>query len=201
MAWGTLVESATLTTDANFEAFNDGTNAIEIFLNPRERLSITVSIASEVGEVDDLEVQVLGGHRITSGNGLDAVTSSTVLDLNTTADAEADDYYMGMYFLMTTGGETADVREIVDFTSAADTVTLIRALSGTPTAAETYNIYHMRALSNFVVIAETTLTEERPQNDGIVVTGVPYVLVRARSTGATDAHIALLSYRLDGVSA
>lgn len=201
MAWATLVESELLTCDANFEAFIQGVNAIVISLNPRELLSMTFSIASEIGEADDLEIQILGGHQITDGNGLDAVTSDTVIDLNTTSDTEANDYYMGMYFNMTSGGETGDVREIADYTNSNDRVTLVRALTGQPTASETYAIYHMHTISQFIITAETTLTEDLPQNSGVTVIGYPFIIARARSTGGTDAHIALMSYRLDGVSA
>lgn len=201
MAWATFVSSELLTCDANFEAFDDGTNAIVITLNPHELLAMAFSIASEVGETDDLEIQILGGSRITTGNGLDAVTSATVMDLDTAADSEADDYYMGMYFLMTSGGEVADLREVSDYTNANDRITLARALSGTPSAAETYDIFHMSAIAQFLVIAETVLTEDLPQNATITVSGYEYIIARARATGATDAHAALMTYQKDGVSA
>ncbi len=200
MARSSVVESELLTCDANFEAFADATKAIIISPSPRELVSFTFSIASEVGEVDDLEIQILAGQLITTGNGLDAVTSATVMDLDTAADSEANDYYMGMYFNMTTGGELKDVREIADYTNSDDRITLARALSGTPSAAETYDIYHMSVMSQFIIIAEIDLTEDLPQNARIDVLGPAKLIARARSTGGTDAHIALMSYQLDGVS-
>ncbi|KKN79579.1 hypothetical protein LCGC14_0337830 [marine sediment metagenome] len=199
MAWGTATTSALLTTDANFEAFDDGTNAIVLSLNPRELVDLVFSIASEIGEADDLEIQILGGSRIINNGITGTITSDTVIDL-AAGDNEANDFYMGMYFLMTTGGEIKDVREIVDYVSSTDAATLVRALSGTPTITETYDIFHMRAIAQFIITAETVLTEDLPQNAGVTISGVPFVIARARSTGATDAHIALMTYRVDGVS-
>ena len=200
MAWS-HVTSAVLTCDANFEAFDDATNAIVLTPNPRELVNFTFSIASEVGETDDLEIQILGGQRITTGNALDAVTSATVMDLDTAADTQADDYYMGMYFLMTSGGEVKDVREIVDYTNSNDRTTLVRALSGTPSATETYDIFNLSVASQFIITAETTLTEDLPQKGGVLVVGYPFLIARARATGGTNAHLALMSYSMDGVSA
>ena len=199
MAWGSVTTSALLTCDANFEAFDDGTNAIVLSLNPRELVDLVFSIASEIGEADDLEIQILGGSRIINNGITGTITSDTVIDL-AAGDNEADDFYMGMYFLMTTGGEIKDVREIVDYVSSTDAATLVRALSGTPTITETYDIFHMRAIAQFIITAETTLTEDLPQNAGVTISGVPFVIARARATAGTDAHIALMTYRKDGVS-
>lgn len=199
MAWGTHTASALLTTDANFEAFNDGTNAIVLSPNPRELVSFNFSIASEVGETDDLEIQILGGQQLITNSATGTITSSSVIDF-AAGDNEANDYYMGMYFLMTSGGETADLREISDYVSATDAATLVRALSGTPTIGETYSVFHMHPISQFIITAETALTEDLPQNGGIQVVGYPRLIARARSTGATDAHVALMSYALDGVN-
>jgi len=201
MAWGTSTSSELLTCDANFEAFHDGTTAIVLSLNPRELVDLNFTIASEVGEVDDLEIQILGGSRVVNNSVTQTITSTTVLEM-ADADDEAADYYMGMYFLMTTGGEIMDVREISDMTTSAGTptVTLVRALSGTPTATETCDVFHMKPISQFIIPAETTLTEDLPQNGGVTVMGYPFVIARARSTGGTDAHIALMTYTKDGVS-
>lgn len=198
MVWASAAISALLTCDANFEAFDDGTNAIVIALNPRELVDIVNSIASQVGEADKLEIQILAGQRIINGNALAAVTDASNMQL-AAADNKADDYYMGMYFLMTSGGEVKDVREISNYVNSTDVITLARALSGTPTAAETYDIFHMRRISQFEITAETVLTEDLPQNGGDQVSGYPFVIVRARS-GAADAHIALMTYTKDGVS-
>lgn len=196
MAWDTFVSSEILTCDANFEAFDDGTNAIVISLDPRKWLDMNFTIASEVGEADDLEIQILGGNRVVNNtpNGLDAVTSSTVMDLETAADSEADDYYMGMYFLMTEGGEIKEVREISDYTNTNDRITLARALSAAPAVGENYDIFHMRAIAQFTITAETALTEDLPQNSGLLVVNFPFVIARARSTGGADAHKALMTY-------
>lgn len=201
MGFATVVESALLTTDANFEAFHDGTKAIIIVPTPREITHFTFSIASEVGETDDLEIQICGGNRITDGNGLEGTIGDTVMDLDTAADSEANDYYMGMLFNMTSGGELKDVREIADYTNSNDRMTLIRALTGTPSSGETYAIYHMAVLSQFLIIAETTLTEDLPQIAQIDVPAKPFLIARARSTGGTDAHIALMSFVGDQVDA
>lgn len=204
MAWDAAIASALLTCDANFEAFSDATKAIVITPNPREICSFSFSIASEVGEADDLEVQILGGHRLISGSAILASSTDTLIGL-AIGDTQADDYYMGMYLNMIQGGELKDVREIADYDKTGGTVedqcTLVRALSGTPSTAEQCSIYHMRAVSQFIITAETILTEDLPQNSGVNVMGYPFLIARARSTGGTNAHIALMSYALDGVSA
>ncbi len=202
MAWATFVSSELLTCDANFEAFHDGTDALVLTLNPRELMTMMFSIASEVGETDDLEIQILGGTRVVSGSVTQTITSTTVLEM-ADADDEAADYYMGMYFRMTTGGEVADVREISDMTTSGGTptVTLVRALSGTPTAGETCDVFHMAKISQFIITAETTLTEDLPQNATVTVQGYQYIIARARATSNNDAHIALMTYQKDGVNA
>ncbi len=204
MAWSTPISSALLTTDANFEAFHDSSDAIVITLNPRELLDLNFTIASQVGEADDLEIQVLGGNRVVDGSAVVANTTDTLIGI-AVADTELDDYYMGMYLGMTTGGETKDIREISDYDKTGGTTedqcTLVRALTGTPTVAETCSIYHMRAIAQFLITAETTLTEDLPQNSGVTVMGFPYIIVRARATAGVDAHIALMTYTKDQVSA
>ncbi len=70
MAWGTITESAYLTLDANFEFFTDGTDAIVLALNPRETASITFNVDA-AGTTDDLEIEILQGHILSTGNGLD----------------------------------------------------------------------------------------------------------------------------------
>lgn len=203
MAWATFVSSELLTTDANFEAFHDGTDAIVITLNPRELMHLTFTIASEVGEVDDLEIQILGGSRVVSASAILASSTDTLIGL-AIGDTEADDYYMGMYLNMTQGGETKDIREISDYDKTGGTVedqcTLVRALTGTPSTAEQCSIYHMGVISQFIITAETALTEDLPQNAVVSVMGFQYVIPRARATGGTDAHIALMTYTKDGVS-
>lgn len=204
MVWDGFISSELLTCDANFEAFHDGTIAILLQPNPRELLDKIFTIASEVGETDDLEIQVLGGNRVVSGSAILVNSTNTLIGL-AIGDTEADDYYRGMYLGMTQGGETKDIREIADYDKSGGTVedqcTLVRALSGTPATAEQCSIYHMRPISQFIITAETTLTEDLPQNSGLTVMGFPFIIVRARSTGATDAHIALMTYDKDGVSA
>lgn len=202
MARDGFVSSALLTCDANFEAFHDGTTAIVIEPAPREITDFTFSIASEVGEVDDLEIQILAGHRVVTDSVTQTITSSTVFEL-ADADDEAADYYMGMYALMTSGGEVADLREISDMTTSGSTptITLVRALSGTPSTTETCDVFHLGVIAQFIITAETALTEDLPQNAFIKASSYPVIIARARSTGATDAHIALMSYNGDGVSA
>ncbi len=206
MAWSAFTSSALLTCDANFEAFHDGTDAIVLTLNPRELLDLNFTIASEVGEMDDLEIQVLGGNRVVSASAVVTNTTDTLIGI-AVADTELDDYYMGMYLLMDAGegGESKDIREISDYDksggTAEDQCTLVRALTGTPSVGETISIYHMRPISQFTITAETALTEDLPQNSGVTVMGFPFIIVRARATAGNDAHIALMTYTKDGVSA
>ncbi len=202
MAWASPVTSARLTVngDGFYEAFHDGTNVIVIQPNPREICQFTFSIASEVGEADNLDWQILGGHRIIQNGISGTITSTTVFDV-AAADNQADDYYMGMFWRFTSGGETADLREIENYVSSTDAVTVVRALSGTPTITETYDIYHLGEVDSGTITAETTLTEDLAQHALVAVSGYPLLIARARATGSTDTHIALMTYALDGVSA
>ena len=92
MSWDSPISSALLTTDANFEAFHDGTSAIAIALEPYEVATFVFSIASEVGETDGLEWQILGGHRIIQDSAMGTVGSTTVIDV-AVADNQSNDYY------------------------------------------------------------------------------------------------------------
>lgn len=201
MAWASATQSELLTTDANWEAFHDGSSAIVIALNPYEVASFIFGISSLIGETDNLEWQILGGHRVSNGLATGTIGSTTVLDLHATDAAEANDYWVGQYFVMTSGGETKDVREIIDFVSSTEAATLVRALSGTPTETETYAIYAMSEIASGSITSETTLTEDLPQNAASTVSGYPFLIARARATGGTDAHIALMTYSVNNVSA
>ena len=209
MSWRTATTSALLTTDAAFEMFvhTDGSPVI-IFPKPREVLHFVFSIASEVGEVDTLDWQVLGGNRIIKDGILPQVAESTSALGIAIADQQGnDDYYMGMYFNMTSGGEIGDLRVIADYDdaggAAAALVTLEAALTGTPSAAETYSIYHLSEIvdGSGSITSETALTEALPQNAEFGASGYPCLIPRVKAGGGTDAHIALLTYTRDGVDA
>ena len=209
MAWRTPITSAVLTCDANFECFLDSAGSpLIIRPNPREIVHFVFTIASEVGETDDLDWQVLAGHRIINNGIIPAggVTDASNIGL-AAGDSESDDFYMGMYFLMTSGGEIGDMRLIADYdeTGGAEErlVILEAALTGAPTALETYDIYHLSQATDGsgTITAETTLTEALPQNAEFATSGYSTLIPRAKSSGSTDAHLALCTFAIDGVDA
>ncbi len=202
MAWSTLVESAALTVDADYEAFLSSSDPIIISLNPRELLSLTFNIDS-VGTTDDIEILVLGGHKVGADGDLDGFTSTTDLELETAVHPiSADDEFNGYYLAMITSGNArGDVRLITDSVAADDGVVLDHAQKGNAAAADPYQLYRLRKMTEFVIDGTTAIDEDNPMNGGITVIGVPYVIVMCRAAGATDAHLVYMSYQKDGVSA
>lgn len=201
MAWGTFTESDFLTVDANFEFLVASGQAVVLALNPRETATLAFNIDA-AGTTDDLEIEILQGHRISNGNGLDGATAADDLELNTTADGfTTDDDMNGLYIIMTSGDEAGEGRLIVDSVAADDGVNLSHALSGTPSAAETYALYRF-APYRITLDPQTTIDSDNQNNASVSVTAVngQYVAVVARATGATDAHRVRMSYQVDGVS-
>ena len=201
MAWGTFTKSDFLLVDDDFEFFVASGQAIVLALNPRETVSILFNVDA-AGTTDDLEIEVMQGHRISDGNGLDGVTTSSDLELDTAADSFAtDDDMNGLFIVMTSGDEAGEGKLIVDSVAADDGVNLENALSLAPAATETYALYRLSPL-RVTMDPQTTLTDNAQNNDSVTVHAVngQYVLIRARATGATDAHRVQLSYQRDGVS-
>ncbi len=203
MAWAGTVISEDLAVDQSFEAFTTSGAAIFITLNPRELLSLTINTDWDGAGTDELEIQVLGGHQISSGNTPDAVNTASTIELDTAAGAPdaqtADDDLTGRYFVMTTGGEIAEVRLIVSSQASDDEVTLDHALSGSPLTSETYDLYSLAVISQFLIdLADPA--EDVNMAAPLVVMGYPVVLVMARVTGATNSPTARLTYDKDGVS-
>lgn len=203
MAWDTnpTVADAVVAIGNDFEAMQ-WSSAPEIATTPRELHDLVVSIAGVVGApTDDVEVVILGGNKIIAAGVLQSATSTTVVRI-AAADSEADDYYNGMFFAMTgAAGEAGEVRQITDYVTSTDDITLDHALSGTPSAAETYDIFHMRQLERFIIEAADPATRDKPTVDGVQVVGYRYYIVLVRRTGTTDAHGVIASYTGDGVSA
>ncbi|MEE9598162.1 MAG: hypothetical protein V3V96_15430 [Acidiferrobacterales bacterium] len=203
MAWRVPVTSLlrTLTDNDEFYPFLSAAGVpIIIFPKPREVVHFVFSIASEVAEANAMDWQVLGGNRIIKDSALSDTTDGSNIDL-AVADNQADDYYMGMYLEMTSGGEQGEFKLITDYVTASNLAILENALSGTPTAGETYSIYHMAQVvdGSGSITAEQTLTEALPQNAEFGASGYPCLIPRAKSS--SDDHVALLTYTIDGVSA
>ena len=76
MAFGPVNTSAILTVDDDFEFLTDGTDAIVIQLTPRETATLNF-VVDAAGTTDDLEIEVIQGHRISTGNGLDGLPPPT----------------------------------------------------------------------------------------------------------------------------
>ena len=71
---------------------------------------------------------------------LTGTPTSTVLE-DTVNLTQADDYWIGSTFVMTSGGEEGEVRTVLDSDSSSTNITLLEPLSGAPTAAETSTVY------------------------------------------------------------
>lgn len=201
MAWGTFTESAYLTLDGDFEAVLEGSDAMSIALNPREAASMIFTV-DVVGTTDDVEVRVLQGHQIVTGLGLDAGNSTVLVDLNTSSDPiAADGDETGTWFVMTSGDEQGEMRLVTDSTDTNDRITLDHALSGTPSASETYDRYRLKAY-DFLIDCGASVSEDQIVTQGFTAYAEDgqYVLVMARATGATNAHRLKVSYQVDGVS-
>ncbi len=201
MAWGSMVESAILPVDAAFEFFTDGTDAIVLELNPQETVTFFFNVDA-AGTADDLEIEILQGHRISNGNGLDGATGADDLELDTVAEAfSSDDDLNGTYIIMTSGDEQGQGRLIIDSVAADDGVNLSHALTGTPSAAETYDRYRFSPF-RFLMDPQTTISSDAQNNDGIAVSAANgrYVAVVARADGGTDAHRVQMSYQRGGES-
>lgn len=204
MAWAGTVISEDLAADGNFEAFTASGAAIFITLNPRELLSLVINTDWDGAGSDELEVQVLAGHQISSGNTPDAVNTTTTIELDTAAGAPdaqaANDDLTGRYFVMTTGGEIAEVRLIISSQSVDDEVTLDHALSATPETTETYDLYSLAVIDQFLIdLADPA--EDVNMAEARTIQGFPVVLIMARVTGTpTDSPTARLVYDKDGVS-
>jgi hypothetical protein len=205
MAWAGKVISEDLAADGNFEAFTTSGAAIFITLNPRELLSSVINIDWDGAGTDEVEIQVLGGHQISSGNTPDVVTDASNISLDTAAgfpDAQtADDDLTGRYFVMTTGGEIAEVRLITSSAASDDSIVLDHALSDAPETSETYDLYSLAVINQFLIdLADPA--EDVNLAQASTVMGYPVVLVMARVTGTpTDSPTVRLTYDKDGVSA
>lgn len=202
MAWGTFTESDFLTLDGNYEFFIASSDAIVLALNPGESVTFRFHV-DDVGTTDDVTVQVLQGHRISNGNGLDGATSASDVELDTAADGfSSDDDMNGTYIIMTSGDERGEGRLITDSVAADDGVNLSHALSGTPSASETYALYaFFETIAFDIDVTSGAPSDSVPHNAGVAVSAFngQYVAVRAKS-GSTDAHRIRLSYQVDGVS-
>lgn len=201
MAWGTFAESTFLTVGANFEFITDGTDAIVLALNPGETVTFYFNVDA-AGTTDDLEIEILQGHRISTGNTLDGVTSTTDIELDTVADGFAtDDDMNGLYIVLTSGARQGEGRLIVDSVAADDGVNLSHALSGAAAGGDSYDLYRLSPY-RFTVDPQTTVDSDNQNNSGITADARngQYVAVVARATGATDAHRVQMSYQKDGVS-
>lgn len=201
MAFSTPVESDFLTVDGDYEFFVASGQAVAIQLNPRETATLAFNFDA-AGTTDDLEIEVLQGHRISTGNGLDGATGADDLELDSAADGfSTDDDMNGLFIVMTSGGEAGEGKLIIDSVAADDGVNLENALSSAPSATETYDLYRLGAVYNFT-LDSATQDDDNQHNARVTVDAADgeWVLVRARASGTTDAHRVQMSYQTDGVS-
>ena len=200
MAWSSLTQTDFLTLDANYEFFVASSNAVVVTTTTGYTYTFTFNVDS-AGTTDDVEVQILVGQRVSTGNGLDGATSASDVEIDTGAEGfSTDDELNGLFLIMTNGDEQGEGRLITDSVAADDGVSLSHALSGTPSAGETYDLYRFSELTTLVIDASTTASDDVPRNAGVSVHSSmgQYIAIRARATGATDAHRIKAAYQDDG---
>lgn len=127
------------------------------------------------------------------------------VNLNTTNDTQADDYYNEMFLHFTSGSASQEFRMIAGFANTGDQAELLHSTAGVCASSDLYDIYHMaRIVDGFDSI--TTLATDAPieathQADEFGASGYPVLIPRARASGGTDAHLVYMSYTIDGVDA
>ena len=203
MAFAARVVSSFLTVGNNYEFIKDGADAFALQLTPRETVTLVFNFDA-AGTTDDIEIEILQGHRESSGNTFDSVTDASNLELDTAADGFTNDDDMNGLFITITDAAAAERGEgklITDSAAVDDGVVLATALSSAPSAAESYDLWRLSAVWNFIMNTFTP-TDDIPHNGRVTVDAADgeWVLVRARRDGVTDAHRVRFSYQRDGVS-
>ncbi len=201
MARGAEVISIALTVDADYEAFQASAGVAAIVqLNPRELATIHINLDA-VGVIDNFEWLLLAGTRMAIGGDWDAVADASNLDLETAVHpTTTDDEMVGIYVVATNGGEAGEFRLITDSTAADDGITVDHAFTGVPSAGELYDLYRMSVWDSGIIVPLTTVVVDNPQNVITSISGPDFFVVLGRAAGATDAHLAYMTYQKDGVS-
>lgn len=127
--------------------------------------SDTTAIHSQTTVIES-DVTRLEQSIIVATGSLEGTPSSTVLQ--TDLAELTDDHYNNMIFMMTSGDEAGESRRISDYTGATGTVTLDTALSGAPTAAETFVIINSVSSGGSLTAAQDSKLT-RVQSDMLIV--------------------------------
>lgn len=205
MAWGTVVTSAELTCDANndFLKASDGSILVAT-LNPRELVEVVWNLIS-AGTTDDLDIEILGGVRLSTGTAQSGGSTSTIVLAS--GETYADDELIGCFVFLSQGGDQeGEWGLITDYVSSTKVATVSTANGSGFTAdpgaatANSYEIYKFAVIDS-AQIDSAAIAVEQLHTLAMQVIGVPYVAFRAGATGATDAHKVRVSYQKDGVSA
>ena len=202
MAFSTPLLTAFLAVGSNYDFVTVGPDAVALQLNPRETVTLAFNFDA-AGTTDDLEIEVLQGHRVSDGNGLAGATGNDDLELNAADGFSTDDDMNGVFIVMTSGDEEGEGKLIDDSVASDNGVNLISALTGTPSATETYALYRLSAVYNFI-LSSAVPTDDIQHNARVTLDAADgeWVLVRARNInpGGTDAHRVRFSHLRDGVS-
>ena len=201
MAFG-LEATGVLTVTGDFQFIKTTAGAaIAVVLQPGETAKVNVW-ADAAGTTDNIEIEVLQGFVLASDEALDGASAADTLELNSSADSFAsDDELNGTYLVMTSGDEEGEGALIEDSQASNDQVTLLTALSGTPSASETYSRYLLDP-QVYTMDLSAAIDDDTPHNLGIPVDSRDgqVVMLRARRTGSTDSHLIRVVIFSDGVS-
>ncbi len=206
-AFDAPLRSTFLTLDGNFEFFKIAADTVAVALQLvfGESASFRFNVDA-AGTTDNVEVAIMTGHRISSGNTFDAVGSTTSFDLDTAAGdtVGTDDDLNGTYIVITSGaaggaGEAeGEGRLITNSAATNDNITLDHAVTTGSDTGTTYDLYRLSE-QKFIIDMSSAIGEDNPLNDGVTVNWMSgeFILVRAQATGATDAHRIQMSYQKD----
>lgn len=204
MAWGLLKETGFLTVDAKFEFFLDlsaSTSAFLLDLNPRETATLVFRVDG-AGTTDDIEIEVLQGHQISSGNTFDAVSAASNFQLDTAADGFGTDGDLDGAYIVFLQASAPGGGRLITSSSAADDSVEVSHSAPSVAAGDAYALYNFSPF-RFLIDPDASAASDNQNNDGITVHAANgrYVMVVGRATGTTDAHRIKMTVQADGVSA
>lgn len=208
MGWGTVIKSEKLDLTAASQFFMDNAGSLVLRhkTTPYEILSVQFGF-DIVGTTNDIVWEILGGHRISTGNTFDADSSDgTHADLDTAADGGAlIDEFNGDYLNVISGTAIGQARLITDFETATnDRVTITPAWVADTDLGDGYDIHNLGiifdGLMDVSVLTATPTVDLFHRTPPIEVSGSEFYFFRARG-GATDAHNAWVTINGNQVDA
>ncbi len=113
---------------------------------------------------------------------------------------KATGYYDGCFILTTAGQE---LKQINHYLTTADQAYTGHSFDSSPALGDLYDLWSLVAVPDAAasITAAVNYPEGAYATDEFGTSGFRYLIPRAKSSGGTDAHIALMMYAIDGVDA